>query len=278
MAAANSLAIQSMASYTTSTLRLPSHPAACSSNVCSSNVSTPLTFRTAPRTLLTPTTAAVSAAAGHGAGAAASEFMGRRSTGSLQVRICTGSSRVPTTKSRPLQPVRAAKGKQRFRRPPGYQQARAPQLPNLEDDGNSKFILFVRSNVPQWYPLSVVTGGSQANVLTTMMESKFGRKLYESTLTRNVAAVIYRDEKEVQTSAIKQWPVLKNATAFEYGYKVADKKNPRSSFMASNVIQIPPENELKTVAGRVKDFWTNLTSGGNPSEGNSDKTKNSGKK
>ncbi|GBG78958.1 hypothetical protein CBR_g28672 [Chara braunii] len=267
-----------MASYTTSSLRLPSSPAACSSSVCSSNASTMFTIRTAPRTPLIPTTAAVSTVAGHGAGA--SEFMGRRSTGSPQVRIHTDSSRVPlTTKSQPLQPVRAAKGKQRFRRPPGYQQPRVPQLPNLEEDGNSKFILFIRSkNVPQWYPLSVVTGGSQANILTTMMESKFGRKLYQSTLTRNVAAVIYRDEKEVQTTAIKQWPVLKNATAFEYGYKVADKNNPRASFMASNVIKIPPESELKTVAGRVKDFWTNLTSGGSSSEGNSDKPKKSGGK
>lgn len=46
--------------------------------------------------------------------------------------------------------------------------------------------------VPRWYPLSVVSGGSTAKVMLAAMGNDWGKKLYGDTLTRNIAEVIYK--------------------------------------------------------------------------------------
>ena len=58
------------------------------------------------------------------------------------------------------------------------------------DPANEEFVLFIRAvKFPQWYPLSVVKGGSAANVLVKAMENDFGKKLYGKTLIRNIGRV-----------------------------------------------------------------------------------------
>ncbi len=46
--------------------------------------------------------------------------------------------------------------------------------------------------VPRWYPLSIVTGGTTAKVMVAAMSNEWGKKFYQGTLTRNIAGVIYK--------------------------------------------------------------------------------------
>ena len=67
--------------------------------------------------------------------------------------------------------------------------AQPPPTPPVDPD-NAEFVIFVRAKkFPQWYPLSVVKGGSAANVLVKAMESELGRKLSGNTLVRNIGTV-----------------------------------------------------------------------------------------
>ena len=65
----------------------------------------------------------------------------------------------------------------------------APPTPPV-DPQNEEFVLFIRAKkFPQWYPLSVVKGGGQANVLLKAMQNDFGKLLYGKTLIRNIGSV-----------------------------------------------------------------------------------------
>ncbi|KDP26738.1 hypothetical protein JCGZ_17896 [Jatropha curcas] len=148
-----------------------------------------------------------------------------------------------------------AKGKRgmqarQFQRPP------APSLPKIEDDGNPKFLIFIRmANVYLWYPLSLVTGGTTAKITVAAKDNFLGKYIYKDTLARNLAAVIYRDEKEIQKTAFKQYRVLRSATEFRYGYKLVENGNMRAALSTSDVIELPTEDQLKTVFDKVKDFF-----------------------
>jgi hypothetical protein len=64
-----------------------------------------------------------------------------------------------------------------------------PPTPPVDPE-NTEFVLFIRAvKFPQWYPLSVVKGGSAANVLVRAMEYDFGKLLYGKTLIRNIGKV-----------------------------------------------------------------------------------------
>ncbi|WRX15437.1 hypothetical protein QQP08_007924 [Theobroma cacao] len=138
-----------------------------------------------------------------------------------------------------------AKGKKgmaarQFQRPP------PPPMPKIEDDGNPRFVIFIRmagvrffssfhygfllfidpvfpSSVNLWYPLSLITGGTTAKIMVAAKDNFLGKYIYKDTLARNLAAVIYRDEKEIQKTAFKQFRVLQSATDFRYGYKLVVK-------------------------------------------------------
>ncbi|XP_022727261.1 protein HHL1, chloroplastic-like isoform X2 [Durio zibethinus] len=102
-----------------------------------------------------------------------------------------------------------AKGKKgmaarRFQRPP------PPPLPKIEEDGNPRFVIFIR----------------MAN-----------------------------DEKEIQKTAFKQFRVLRSATEFRYGYKLVENGNMRAALSTNNVIELPTQDQLKTVLDKVKDFF-----------------------
>ncbi|KAJ8615651.1 hypothetical protein MRB53_035023 [Persea americana] len=137
-----------------------------------------------------------------------------------------------------------------------FQRTGPPPLPKIEDDGNPRFVIFIRTaNVYLWYPLSVITGGTTAKIMVAAKDNFLGKYIYKDTIARNLAAVIYRDEKEIQKTAFKQFRVLRSATAFKYGYKLVENNNLRAAISPSDVIELPTQEEMKTVLDKVKDFF-----------------------
>ncbi|XP_010248828.1 PREDICTED: protein HHL1, chloroplastic [Nelumbo nucifera] len=165
----------------------------------------------------------------------------------------TGTGRKQQHRQRVL--VVQAKGKKgmlarQFQRPP------PPSLPKIEDDGNPKFVIFIRmANVYLWYPLSLITGGTTAKIMVAAKDNFLGKYIYKDTIARNLAAVIYRDEKEIQKTAFRQYRVLRSTTDFRYGYKLVENSNVRAAISTTDVIELPRKEELKTVLDKVKDFF-----------------------
>ncbi|XP_038884175.1 protein HHL1, chloroplastic isoform X2 [Benincasa hispida] len=157
-----------------------------------------------------------------------------------------------------------------------------PPLPKIEDDGNPKFVIFIRmANVYLWYPLSLINGGTTAKIMVAAKDNFLGKYIYKDTLARNLAAVIYRDEKEIQKTAFKQFRVLRTATEFRYGYKLVENGNLRSALSTTDVIELPTQDQLKTVLDKVKDFFGDakesfgkLTALGSPEGEESDEESN----
>ncbi|CAI9093290.1 OLC1v1028759C1 [Oldenlandia corymbosa var. corymbosa] len=137
-----------------------------------------------------------------------------------------------------------------------YQRTPPPPLPKIEDDGNPRFVIFIRmANVYLWYPLNLVTGGTTAKIMVAAKDNFLGKYIYKDTIARNLAAVVYRDEKEIQKMAMKQHRVLRSATEFRYGYKLVENNNLRAALASNDVIELPRKEELKTVLDKVKDFF-----------------------
>ncbi|XP_010556182.1 PREDICTED: protein HHL1, chloroplastic isoform X2 [Tarenaya hassleriana] len=137
-----------------------------------------------------------------------------------------------------------------------YQRPPPPPLPKIEDDGNPRFVIFIRmANVYLWYPLSIITGGTTAKIMVAAKDNLLGKYIYKDTIARNLAAVIYKDEKEIQKTAFKQFRVLRNATEFRYGYKLVENGNVRAALTTTDVIELPTQDKLKTVVDKVKDFF-----------------------
>ncbi|KAL8520069.1 hypothetical protein ACS0TY_010848 [Phlomoides rotata] len=165
-----------------------------------------------------------------------------------------------------------------------FQRAPPPPLPKLEDDGNPKFVIFIRmANVYLWYPLNVVTGGTTAKIMVAAKDNFLGKYIYKDTLARNLAAVIYNDEKEIQKMATKQFRILRSAKDFRYGYKLVENNNLRAALAPNDVVELPTQDQLKTVVDKVKDFFgdakesfgkiTSLNAGADSSEEDSEQEK-----
>mmetsp|Transcript_1469 Transcript_1469/g.2100 ORF Transcript_1469/g.2100 Transcript_1469/m.2100 type:complete len:223 (+) Transcript_1469:97-765(+) len=156
-----------------------------------------------------------------------------------------------------------AKGRSQNRKLPGKGDPSGNfQLPPIDPD-NPQFMLYVRSKmVPQWYPLSVVTGGSQAAAMVKMAEGNFGKQFYTDALTRNVGGVIYKDMTQIRNLVFRSYPLLKKAKDLQWGYKLLDSENPRKSMMPTGVVLVPPEDEMKApmedAVGKVKNFFGSL--------------------
>ncbi|CAN0929287.1 Protein HHL1, chloroplastic [Linum grandiflorum] len=131
-----------------------------------------------------------------------------------------------------------------------------PQLPKVEDDGNPKFVIFIRmANVNLWYPLSIISGGTTAKIMVAAKDNFLGKYIYKDTLARNLATLIYRDEKEIKKTAVRQHRMLRSATEFRYGYKLVENANLRAAVSNNNVIELPTQDKLKTVVDKVRDFF-----------------------
>ncbi|CAM0945384.1 unnamed protein product [Alopecurus aequalis] len=171
-------------------------------------------------------------------------------------------SRTATRPARRALVVEARGGGRGWSDRQAQQQRRMPQLPKIEDDGNPRFVIFIRTaNVYFWYPLNIVTGGTTAKIMLAAKDNFLGKYIYKDTLARNLATVIYKDEDDIIDTAKEQFRVLKGETEFRYGYKVVEKGNLRSALATSNVIELPKKEELKTVVDKVRDFFGEVTSG-----------------
>lgn len=136
------------------------------------------------------------------------------------------------------------------------QRSQMPALPKLEDDGNPKFVIFIRmANVYLWYPLSLLSGGTTAKIMVAAKDNFLGKYIYKDTIARNLAAVIYKDEKEIQKTAFRVHRVLRTCTDFRYGYKLVENSNLRAALSTTDVVELPTPDKLKTVVDKVKDFF-----------------------
>lgn len=210
----------------------------------------------------------IAAASSHAAHARVSVAprMTSKSSVFLAGRACGMTSTSGEQNGRGQLQIVAAKGKSMGRKIPGKgQQSGADMsLPPLDPD-NPQFMIYVRSKaVPQWYPVSVVTGGSAAKGLIKMAEGNIGSQFGSDALTRNVGSVIYKDEAQIRSLVIRQYPLLKKAKQLEWGYKILDPEvDAKKQLMSfSNVIKIPEQSELKApvekAADKVKSFFGGL--------------------
>uniref|UniRef100_A0A7C9CMF4 Protein HHL1, chloroplastic n=1 Tax=Opuntia streptacantha TaxID=393608 RepID=A0A7C9CMF4_OPUST len=137
-----------------------------------------------------------------------------------------------------------------------FQRPAPPPLPQIEDDGNPHFVIFVRlANVELWFPVNLISGGTTAKIMVAAKDNFLGKYIYKDTLNRNLAAVIYRDEKEIIKMAKKQHRVLRSGTEFRYGYKIVENNDLRAALFPKGVTQLPTQDQLKTVVDKVKDFF-----------------------
>ena len=119
------------------------------------------------------------------------------------------------------------------------------------DPENAQFVIFVRSKrgLKRWFPLNVVTGGSQANLLVKGLESDLTKETSQSTLIREVARTIYKDRVQIEELVRDKFPPMKFAKEIEYGMCILDKAKPRESVMGmTGVMSLPDEADLGTTA------------------------------
>jgi len=131
------------------------------------------------------------------------------------------------------------------------------QMPPL-DPNNPQFMIYVRSAaVAQWYPVSVVTGGSAAKQLIKMVDGDTFNQFFKDRLTANVSEVIYKDEQQIKNLVFQQYGLLRKAKSLVWGYKVLDAENPRKSMMPTGVIKCPPKDEvvMNPVLNGVKNLF-----------------------
>ncbi|KAL6780366.1 HHL1 [Auxenochlorella protothecoides x Auxenochlorella symbiontica] len=159
--------------------------------------------------------------------------------------------------------VRAAKGKQRLRQ--GGRSGGPPTMPKPPtpepDPKNEEFVMFVRSKkLMKWVPLSIMKGGTAANMLVKSMQGNLGKKMYTNTLIRNIAQGLYKDRLEVERQLRNQYPFFKETKEFEYAFKIRDKTKPEEWYLPADLIIIPPEEDLEdTVVDKAKNFFGRIT-------------------
>lgn len=132
------------------------------------------------------------------------------------------------------------------------------------DPQNPQFVIFVRSTkLPFWYPVNVITGGSQAKLLLRTMESRFGQTLVESNLLKQLGKSLYENKQELLEGVYKQYPNLQNAEQLQFGMRILDKEDVRRSLMpnAEGIKLIPPEEECKMVLDEARDAMQNFNLG-----------------
>jgi hypothetical protein len=119
------------------------------------------------------------------------------------------------------------------------------------DPENAQFVIFVRSKkgLKRWFPLNVVTGGTQANLLIKGMDSELTKETSTSTLIREVARTIYKDRVQIEELVRDKFPPMKFAKEIEYGMCILDKEKPRESVMGmTGVMLLPDEADMAPTA------------------------------
>ncbi|PRW60370.1 Metalloendopeptidase family-saccharolysin & thimet oligopeptidase (ISS) [Chlorella sorokiniana] len=181
--------------------------------------------------------------------------------------VAAFSSAQPRSGRGQLQVV-AAKGKQRMRTGGNTRQAQmaqmqmAPPTPPVDPE-NEEFVVFVRSKkLPQWVPLSVVKGGTAANMLVKGLGSDLMKERTEKTLVQNIGKAVYKDKEQIIASLRKSYPPFKETKEFEFAFKIRDRTVPKEWYLPKNLYELPPEAELeKTPAENISDFFGNTFGG-----------------
>ncbi|KIZ07565.1 hypothetical protein MNEG_0380 [Monoraphidium neglectum] len=142
------------------------------------------------------------------------------------------------------------------------------------DPENEEFVIFIRAtsgSYQQWMNMSVVKGGSSANLLVKGMATEWGRKLYARTLLSNIAGSIYKERdailkglrdsvrQQIRMGGPKVMEPLLNVPAadFEFAMKIRDKANPKDWSKPDNLTILPPESEITAQPlDRFKAFFS----------------------
>lgn len=173
--------------------------------------------------------------------------------------------------------VLAGKGKGRFRSqvssPQQLQSQMVQSVPPVDPE-NEEFVIFIRAtsgSYQQWMNMSVVKGGSSANLLVKGMATDWGRRLYSRTLLANVAQSIYKERdaiikglrdsvrQQMRMGAPKLMEPLLNVPSsdFEFAMKIRDKSNPKDWSKAENLTLLPSEAEANVQPlDRFKAFFS----------------------
>jgi len=107
--------------------------------------------------------------------------------------------------------------------------------------------------------MTMINGGTAAEMMIKAMKNDLGKKLYGNTLTKNIGNALYKEKDKIEETARKQFPMLKACKQFQYGYKLADPKDVMRSFQPTGVVLIPEEEELKSIVDRASELMTDFT-------------------
>ena len=125
------------------------------------------------------------------------------------------------------------------------------------DPENEEFVLFARSKrsaLKNWYPFTIMVGGSQANVLVKAKENEFTEKLTGNTLAKTLGATLYKEQDKVVGMVKERVPYLKNAKEMEFAFKIRNKDKPASWMFTDGVEAIPDEEECKGVFDKAAEW------------------------
>merc|ERR1712003_617482 len=175
---------------------------------------------------------------------------GTRSLGGL-----TTTTTTTTTTQRDVRVHAKGKGKKMNRQGKGMQQPQVSTPPI--DPENEEFVLFARSKrsaLKNWYPFTIMVGGSQANVLVKAKENEFTEKLTGNTLAKTLGATLYKEKGKVVDMVKERVPYLKNAKEMEFAFKIRNKDKPASWMFTDGVEAIPDEEECKGVFDKAAEW------------------------
>merc|ERR1711907_645707 len=147
---------------------------------------------------------------------------GARSLGGL-----TTTTTTTTTTQRDVRVHAKGKGKKMNRQGKGMQQPQVSTPPI--DPENEEFVLFARSKrsaLKNWYPFTIMAGGS---------------------LAKTLGATLYKEQDKVVGMVKERVPYLKNAKEMEFAFKIRNKAKPASWMFTDGVEAIPDEEECKGV-------------------------------
>ena len=125
------------------------------------------------------------------------------------------------------------------------------------DPENEEFVLFARSKrsaLKNWYPFTIMVGGSQANVLVKAKENEFTEKITGNTLAKTLGATLYKEQDKVVGMVKERVPYLKNAKEMEFAFKIRNKDKPASWMFTDGVEAIPDEEECKGVFDKAAEW------------------------
>ena len=68
--------------------------------------------------------------------------------------------------------------------------------------------------------MTMINGGTAAEMMIKAMKNDLGKKLYGNTLTKNIGNALYKESEKIEETARKQFPMLKACKQFQYGYVI----------------------------------------------------------